>query len=226
MGVVCVVAAVLASHGWDRLQGRLNYLIVQDMKSDWHDRSRVPHDDELNEGFKLGYRALEREPASADYRFMLASMHAWREKSLRLWPDQAAAEADKVIENLKAALARRPSWFQAWSLLALVKFQVGEIDQQFVAALEKSMETGPYETSVHHGLAFVGPRAGIRLGATLEGQIVEVLRIALNNPNVDRFVVEQIVMAGMEGTFEDQLASDDRLTRLRDQFLKKRNEAL
>lgn len=226
MGVVCAAAVILASRGLDRLQGRLSYLTLQDMKSDWHDRSRVPHDEELNKGFKLGYRALEREPANADYWFMLASMHAWRKKSLRLWPDQAAAETDKVVENLKAALTKRPSWYEAWILLALVKFQAGEIDQQLMAALEKSIETGPYETSVQHGLAFIGPRIRDRLGPALRDQLIDVMRTALDNPNVNSFVVEQIVMTGMESAFEEQLTSNTGLARLRQRFLNKRNGAL
>lgn len=196
------------------------------MKTAWHDTSRVPRDQELNEGFKLGYRALEREPASADYRFMLASMHAWREKGLRLWPDQAAAETEKVVENLKAALARRPSWFEAWILLALVKFQAGDVDQQLEAAVEKSIETGPYETSVQHGLAYIGPRLHGRLTPDLRARVVDVMRSSLHNPNINRFVVEQIVMSGMEDTFEDELRSNDALIRLFERFLKKRNEAL
>lgn len=224
--MVCAMTVVLATQTWDRLQGRLNYMHLEAMKSGWHKKSRMPHDHDLNEGFKLGYRALEREPDSADYRFMLASMHAWRERGLRLWPDQEAAETEKVIENLKGALARRPSWFEAWILLALVKFQANEIDQQFKAALEKSIETGPYETSVHHGLSFVGPRVRDRLGPELQGPMLEVMRTALANPHINRFVVEQIVMTGMEEVFEEQLSSDENLTKLVDKALKKRNKAL
>lgn len=225
-GVVCATAVVLAAQAWDRLQGRLSYRQLQEMKAGWHEESRTPHDQELHEGFSLGYKALERDPASADYRFTLASLRAWREKGLRLWPERAAAETDKVIENLKAALARRPSWFEAWILLALVKFQAGEIDQQLKAALEKSIETGRYETSVHHGLAFIGPRIRDRLGPVLRGQVVDVMGTALDNPHIKRFVVEQIVMTGMEATFEDQLTSDDDLAKLVARFRKKRNKAL
>lgn len=223
---VCAVAVVLGTQAWDRLQGRLSYLQLQDVKTGWHEESRVPHDQDLNEGFMLAYKALEREPGSADYRFVLASMHAWREKGLRLWPDQEAAETEKVVENLKAALSRRPSWFEAWILLALVKYQAGEIDLQLKVALEKSIETGPFETSVHHGLSFVGPRIRDRLGPELSRQMVEVMRTALSNPHVNRFVVEQIVMSGMEETFEEQLGSDDRLAKLVDKAIKKRNKAL
>lgn len=224
--LACATTVVLAVQAWDRLQGRLNYMQLEDLKSGWHSESRTPRDHELNEGFKLGYRALESEPDSADYRFMLASMHAWRERGLRLWPDQEAAETKKVIENLKGALASRPSWFEAWILLTLVKFQANEIDQQLKAALEKSIETGPYETSVHHGLSFVGPRIRDRLGPELRGQMLNVMRTALANPHVNRFVVEQIVMAGMEEEFQEQLTSDENLARLVDKALKKRNKAL
>lgn len=224
--VVSVAAMVMATQAWDRLQGSWNFQRLERMKADWHEATRVPRDQELNEGFKLGYDALERDPASADYRFMLASMHAWREKGLRLWPEQAAAETGKVVENLKGALARRPSWFEAWILLALVKFQAGEIDRQLKAVLEVAMETGPYESAVHHGLSIVGPRIRDRVEPDLHDRIVEVLRTSLDNPHVNRFVVEQIMVTGMEETFADQLASNDDLARLVDRYLKKRNEAL
>lgn len=224
--MVAAVAVVLAAQAWDRLQGRVSYLRLKEMKADWHERSGMPHDQDLNQGFKLGYKALEREPTSAEYRFMLASMHAWREKGLRLWPDQAAAETGKVIENLKAALVRRPSWYEAWILLALVKFQAGEVDQQLQAALEKAIETGPYETSVHHGLSFIGPRIRDRLGPKMQEQVVSGMRTALDNPHINEFVVEQIIMTGMENTFADRLTTDDDLAKLVHRFLKKRNEAL
>lgn len=224
--MVAAIAVLMTVQAWNRVQGQLTYVRLQDLKSNWHEATRVPRDEELNSGFKLGYKSLERDPASADYRFMLATMHAWREKGLRLWPDQAAAETDKIVESLKAALARRPTWFEAWVLLALIKFQANEIDQQFKVAVEKAIETGPYETSVHHGLAFIGPRLIDRLGPDLEGQVLEVMRTALDNPGVDRFVVEQIVMSGMEDIFQDKLTSDEGLAKLVERFQKKRNEAL
>lgn len=227
--LLCIIAAIavlITAQAWNRLQGQLNHLRLKDLKADWHEATRVPHDEELNEGFKLGYKALEHDPGSAEYRFMLASMHAWREKSLRLWPDQAAAETEKVVENLKAALARRPTWFEAWILLALVKFQANEIDQQFKAAVEKAIETGPYETSVHHGLSFIGPRVLDRLDPELQGQVLAVMRTALDNTNVNRFVVEQIVMNGMEDVFNDRLTTDENLAKLVERFRKKRSNAL
>jgi len=227
--ILCIISAgalVLAGQAWDRLQGRTGHLRLAAMKAGWQEASRVPRDQALNEAFNLGYRTLEHEPDSADYRFMLASMHAWREKALRLWPDQAAAETDKIVENLKAALARRPSWFEAWILLALVKFQAREPDQQFMAALEKSIETGPYETSVHHGLSIIGPRIRDRLEPRLWRQVVGVMRTALENPHVNRFVVEQIVMAGLEDTFRDKLDASEELSTMVELARRKKNEAL
>ena len=226
---VCVVLAaalLMLVHAWERLQGQLSYLRLQELKSGWHETTRVPHDRELNEGFKLGYRAVEHERGSPEYRYMLASMHAWRERGLRLWPQQAAAENRKIIENLKAALSRRPSWFEAWILLALVKYQSGEVDHELQIALEKSIETGPYETVVHHGISYIGPRVWVRLGPDLRAKVVDTVRTALDNPDINRFATEQIVLAGWEDLFRDELESDPRLARLRDRFLKRRNEAL
>jgi hypothetical protein len=221
-----VLSVVLAMQALDRLQGQWHYLALQELKAGWHERSRIPRDHELNEGFKLGYRALEREPTSAQYRLTLASMHAWRESTLRLWPEQAAAETGMTIQNLKAALARRPSWFEAWALLGLVKFQADEVDLQLKAALEKSIETGPFETSVQHGISFVGPRIRDQLSPQLLELVVRTMRAALDNPSVRGFVVEQIVMSGLESEFADRLEADEELVELSNKYRDKRKEAL
>lgn len=225
-GVLAALAVGLALQSWQRVQGQSSYLHLKEMKTGWQQGARAPRDQALNRGFKLGHKAIALDPDSAEYRLMLASMHAWRERGLRLWPDQAAAETDKVIENLKASLTRRPAWFEAWITLALVKFQDNQLDQQLHAALEKSIQTGRHETAVQHGLAFIGPRMGERLEPGLREQIIDVMRGALDNPNVKAFVVEQIVMHGMEHEFRERLAADEELSALLERYREKRNSAL
>lgn len=163
---------------------------------------------------------------NADYRFALARLHARREKGLRLWPDQAEAETRKIVENIKAALARRPTWFEPWISLAVVKYQSGKVDHELSVALEKAMETGPYETTVLHGVAFVGLRVWDRLEPELRRQIAETIRIGLDNENVRDFVVEQIVMTGRFTPFGEQLASDRVLRQLVEKYQSRKNESL
>lgn len=227
--VLCLVlgtSIVFSVQAWERLQGQLYYLSLERMKSQWQGATHVPRDRELNEAFILGYRASEYEKDDSDYRYMLASLHAWRERGLRLWPRQAEAENKKVEENLKAALVRRPSWFEAWILLALVKYQANEVDHEMKVALEKSIETGQFETTVHHGLSYVGLRVWDHLGPQLRRSIVETLDIALDNKDVKGFVVEQIVQTGRVELFRDKLESDEELARLANRLLKKRHESL
>ena len=224
--VVLATAITFSSQAWQRLQGSLNYLELQHIKARWQAGSNVPHDRELNKAFVLGYKASEYEKGNADYRYMLASLHAWRERGLRLWPQQEAAENKKIIESLKAALIRRPSWFEAWILLALVKYQAGEVDQELKVALEKSIETGAYETTVQHGLAYVGLRVWNTLGSQLQQSIVDTLKIGLDNTRINSFVVEQIVMTGRVDLFRDELESNKRLAALTKKYLDERNKAL
>ncbi|MFZ0487709.1 MAG: hypothetical protein WAL83_11985 [Arenicellales bacterium] len=224
--LMLVAAVVFCGQAWERLQGQLYYLRLEQLKAQWQAGSHVPHDRELNEGFTLGYTASEHQRDDSDYRYLLASLHAWRERGLRLWPQQAAAENKKVEENLKAALVRRPSWFEAWILLALVKFQANEVDHEMNVALEKSIETGQFETTVHHGLSYVGLRVWDRLGPRLQKSIVETLDIALDNRDVRKFVVEQIVVTGRVELFRDKLESDEELAKLTNRFLEKRNKSL
>lgn len=157
---------------------------------------------------------------------MLAGLHAWREKGLRLWPDQAAAETQKVIENIKATLARRPTWFEPWISLAVVKYQSDRIDHELTIAIEKAIETGRYETTVHHGVAFVGLRIWDRLEPELRTQVVDAISTGLDNEQVRDFIVEQIVMTGHFTPFGEKLASDDLLRQLVNKHQKRKNESL
>jgi hypothetical protein len=163
---------------------------------------------------------------NSDYRYMLASLHAWRERGLRLWPRQEAAENKKIIESLKAALVRRPSWFEPWILLALVKYQAGEVDHELKVALEKSIETGACETTVHHGLSYVALRVWGQLGPQLQKSVVDTLKIGLDNPHVNKFVVEQIVMTGKIHLFKHKLESEAKLTGLMNLYLEERSKSL
>lgn len=224
--LVLACAVILCAQAGERLEGTLNYLHLKRIKAHWHAESHVPHDRELNKAFVLGFKALEDEKDNADYRYMMASLHAWRGRGLRLWPNQDAAENRKIIESLKAALVRRPSWFEAWILLALVKYQSGEVDNELKVALEKSIETGAFETTVHHGLAYVGLRAWATLGPRLRKSVVDTLKIGLDNPNIRSFVVEQIVMTGRIEPFKSKLESEPELTRLMDRYLEERSKSL
>lgn len=226
LGLVLVTAVVCSFQAWSRLEGYLLHSEVEKMKTKWRAGDSVPHDRELLEAFKVGYEALEHEIDNPDYRFSVAGLHAWRERTLRLWPDRAKAENQKIEENLKAALVLRPSWFEAWILLALVKYQSNELDNEFVVAVEKSLETGRYETAVHHGLAIIGPRTWDRFDSLTRDAIIETLHIALDNPYVYDFVVEQIVMAGKVDLFRGKLESDRSLKGKMNKYLKKRKEAL
>jgi hypothetical protein len=224
--VVLATALFFSEQAWERLEGSLSYIELQHIKTRWQEEASVPRDMELNRAFALGYRASVYEMDNSDYRYMLASLHAWRERGLRLWPRQETAENKKIIESLKAALVRRPSWFEAWILLALVKYQSGEVDHELKIALEKSIETGACETTVHHGLSYVALRVWDRLGPQLQKSVVDTLNIGLDNPRINKFVVEQIVMTGRIGLFRHKLESRKDLTRFMNQYLEERSKSL
>jgi len=221
-----VAALAGAVQAWERLQTRLDHERVKTMKAAWHEQDRQPHDHLLNTTFKLGYKASEKEKSNAEYRFVLAGLHAWRQKSLRSRPEQARAETRKIIENLKAALARRPTWHEPWITLALVKYQSGDVDQEFKVSLEKAVETGKYETVVQRGVSLAGLRAWERLEPELRNRVVETVGIALENPRMREFAVAQIVMTGRYTPFGEHLASDSELRMLVNKYQEEKNGSL
>lgn len=218
------LAATYAS--WKRLQAADGYQQVVKMKTSWQQRNEPPRDRVLHGSFTLGYRTHEKDRSNADAAFLLASLHAWREKGLRLWPDQAKAEREKIIQNIKASLALRPTWFDAWITLALVKYQGGQIDRELLIALDKAIDKGRYESSVHHGVSIVGLGLWSQLEPGLKDKVVKTLKIALRNSDVQEFVVERIVMNDRIPVFQETLASNERLRALMEKYVNKKNRAM
>lgn len=210
---------MVAAKARDRLQGSVAYLEAHRLNDQWRQSQRVPDDKSLQTAFQLAREATHYDPSNAEYRLLLADLRAWRVKSLRLWPNLATTEMELIVDRLKTVLAARPTWFEAWIRLVLVKFQLGQIDQEMIVAMEKSMETVRYETSVHHGVAFVGLRVWDELGPDLKKQIQKTLTIALGNRYIRKFVVKEIVTTRKIKIFKEKLESDTYLEKKVKQFL-------
>lgn len=92
-------------------------------------------------------RALEIAPSNA---WALEFMGAMQFETIRgaTDPQAAVAAARASRDSFRQALRLRPTAPQTWANLALAKQSLGEIDDEFFTALERSARYGPWEPPV------------------------------------------------------------------------------
>lgn len=219
------VVLTLGLNASARLQAYLDISSVRALIKNWEKVGWVPDDKELNRAFELAYRALNSDNSSAEYRYVAASLHTWHQRELRLWPKLSKAENDKIIQNLKASLIRRPTWYDAWILLTIVKYRANQLDEEFEYALSKSIETGRYETSVHHGISIVGLRQWSNLSGETKKAIKEVMLISLRNYHVNKFVIGQMFETDWMAEIKNELETDESLKELAETYAQRRGLA-
>ena len=62
----------------------------------------------------------------------------------------------EAYTHYKKAISLRPTWPYAWVNLALVKYRLGETDDEFYYALHKADELGPWEPGVQRVIVDIG----------------------------------------------------------------------
>lgn len=77
----------------------------------------------------------------------------------------------------RTALAARPLWPYSWANLLAVKDRLGEVDAEFALALERSVETGPWEPAVQRQVI----RSGVRWWDELQRAQRQQLRRVVDN---------------------------------------------
>lgn len=92
-------------------------------------------------------RALQIAPSNA---WALEFMGAMQFQTVRgaTDPQVAVTAAHDSHASFRRSLRQRPTASQTWSNLALAKQSLGEIDDEFFAALEQSTRYGPWEPPV------------------------------------------------------------------------------
>jgi tetratricopeptide (TPR) repeat protein len=87
----------------------------------------------------------------------------------------------RAIEHYRQALAMRPNWPYFWANLTLAKAERGVFDREFRHALERAIDTGPWEPRLQLALIrmdFIeGSRIDRRSRERIDGQIRRALQI-------------------------------------------------
>ena len=69
---------------------------------------------------------------------------------------EAMPSRREAYTHYKKAISLRPTWPYAWANLAMVKYRLGETDDEFYHAMHKADELGPWEPGVQSVIVDIG----------------------------------------------------------------------
>ena len=103
--------------------------------------------------------------------------------SFQLGHKDAMEARKKALDYYRQAINLRPTWPYHYSDLALVKFRLLEIDEEFYDAMYASMEFGPWEPDVQRVIAEIGMVLWNILGTQDRQFILDTIRKSFKHAN-------------------------------------------
>ncbi len=118
--------------------------------------------------------ALRLDPENPNYRedrSRLDYLEAQRSEGAR-----KAELLDDALFQIRKAIRLRPVSPYAWSMLMQVKMGLGEIDQEFLDALDNALMLGPWEPEIQRAVADAGLNVWAVLNDSQKGKILEDIK--------------------------------------------------
>jgi len=124
-------------------------------------------------------KALSRFPINPDYLQLSARLKELQAGQTGVM----GAERDELLESAladyRSALAVRPLWPYTWISILAVKGQQGQFDKEFITALNRAAETGPWEPPVQLQVVRSGLRFWDQMGASEKSLVQDMINDAL-----------------------------------------------
>jgi hypothetical protein len=122
----------------------------------WADRERRPVPDEWRAVRGVLGRANALEPDNPLFLEQLGVAYEARAYGLDAREPAIRALLEEALKRYRAAAMLRPSSPYVWASIALVKFKLGDTDDEFYGALARAARLGPWEPDVQAILAEIG----------------------------------------------------------------------
>ena len=100
--------------------------------------------------------ALESDPDNPNIHQYLALALEGRFANTAPKNKEAMSSRREAYAHYKKAISLRPTWPYTWMNLALVKYRLGETDDEFYHAMHKADELGPWEPGVQSVIVDIG----------------------------------------------------------------------
>jgi len=129
-------------------------------------------------------KAVSQDPLNPELLTLMANVQEWK-----IYLDKDDEENNYylglALKNYRKAAELRPAWPYSWSQISLVKYRMGEIDQELQQAIENATKTGPWEPGVQQIIAEVGLGVWEELDFAMREIIVR---------NIDRGITMQPIL--------------------------------
>lgn len=101
-------------------------------------------------------KALQHDPDNPDIHEYLALALEGALGAQSATDEEVISSRKAAYSHYKKSIAVRPTWPYAWVNLALVKYRLGEIDDEFFNAYKKAEQLGPWEPGVQKIIIEIG----------------------------------------------------------------------
>lgn len=114
----------------------------------WRTGKRAPDARKLDTLQTELNKARDIDPENPNLLEDLGRFHAVRVERGKAYDPEVRATRQQALANFRQALTRRPTSGHGFINVALMKFRLGEVDQEFSQALLQAMRRGPWEPKV------------------------------------------------------------------------------
>lgn len=154
IAIPCLLYLVYIAGNWSLadIYARPSIITLEKWRSDKIELN----DDDWDELRANLSNALEHDPDNPKIHEYLALAIEGRYAYIAPEDEEAMPSRREAYTHYKKAISVRPTWPYAWVNLALVKYRLGETDDEFYYALHKADELGAWEPGVQRVIVDIG----------------------------------------------------------------------
>jgi len=149
----------------------------------WEDDVSTLNKTEWTIAYNSVSEALDKDPLNPELLTLMANVQEWK-----IYLDKNDVKNNHylslALNNYRKAAQLRPTWPHTWSHISLVKYRMGEIDQEFQLAIENATKMGPWEPRVQQIVAEVGLSVWKELDFSMREKIVRNIQRGIKNQPV------------------------------------------
>ncbi|MEH6639352.1 MAG: hypothetical protein V7717_08775 [Porticoccaceae bacterium] len=177
---------------------------------DWEAKKVEPDAVAWQVAFDAASNAIALHPGpNADYYDRLGRVWEWKQFR-RAFGDEAATESRQhAVDAYRQSVATRPMWPDTWVSLAYTKMRLREIDEEFVTALRRSAELGPWRIKSNKRVAEMGLITWFDLDEDTKELVVESIRRTVDfSHSQARWLESRAIDAGRRVFFCDLITAE------------------
>ena len=159
VGAVLLLILSLAVVLWasDRMAAAWQFFAAESITQNMHKAGAVT-DPGLDEAYMRLQKALARYPSNPDDLSLSGHLKELRAGQPAVVGREQRELLASAAGDYRQALQQRPRWPYGWASLLSSKDKLGQVDEEFVMAIHKATELGPWEPAVQIQVLRTGMR--------------------------------------------------------------------